>query len=193
MARKVSFDNLPAAVGKILEILTAEGSEHTATPEILQRVKLLEKRLDSIERMLSPGRRTMDKKTVLRVLKIRPRMLSELETSGVLLSHSEGRGTVYFEDDVVKCFMNQSAWKAAVEEAPRLAPDAPAGVPSRVDIYGASRILDRTPGAIRQHLSSLPHEKIGGKLYFAPEALEEWARSHPPLKRKPRNHETETA
>ena len=117
MAKKVSFDNLPAMVGKMLEILTAEGSEHTATPEILQRVKLLEKKLDSIERLVSPDRPVMDKQMVLRLLKIRPKQLSELELTGVLTSHKEGRSAVFYEDDVMRCYAKQFAWRNAIEQA----------------------------------------------------------------------------
>ncbi len=280
MAKKLSFDKLPSAVEKILEILTAEGSDHTALPELVQRVVVMEKRLDKIEQLLSPNRLVMDKLTVLRVLKIRPKMLNELESSGVLLSHTEGRRTFYYEDDVVRCFMNQSAWKAAIEDASKAksvepASDSPvsddsesapvndrlidieaaAGMIGRtkltvykltskdkipfirqgrkllfevealeqwmadkstrkrttqadraesgpleeteglVDINGASEILGRTPAAVRQHLSSIPHEKVGGKLYFDPKELEAWSETHRPRPRKPKpdSDETETA
>ena len=307
MAKKVTFDNLPAMVEKMLEILTAEGSEHTATPEILQRVKLLEKKLDSIERLVSPDRPVMDKQMVLRLLKIRPKQLSELEITGVLMSHKEGRSTVFYEDDVMRCYAKQFTWKNAIEQVEQPAtsesaepvvpaehiepeavkPDKPVapiesepanavsdepvlkedghliyidaaaamigrskkavhiltsknqipyikkggklafdvkeleiwlmdnppgkrkrkpkveGIVSQdaptkeqefVDIHGASEILGRTPGAIRQHLSSIPHEKVGRKLYFYRKELERWAETHRPRKRKqkPINDEAET-
>ena len=283
MAKKVSFDNLPKAVEKILEILTAEGSDHNALPELIQRIMVIEKRLDKFEQMLSPNRATMDKKAVLGVLNITPKILRKLEHSGLLLSHSEGRRTFYYEDDVVRCHMNQSALKAAVEATPQAVSiepgsDKPEIVESesnhandglvdiegaatmiglskltvyklkstgnlpfvkqgrkllfevvalkkwmednlsgrrkrkakrldtvsqepstegseRVDIHGASQILGRTPAAVRQHLSTIPHEKVGKKLYFDRKELEQWAETHRPRPRKskPLSDETETA
>ncbi len=44
MAKKVSYDNLPAAVEKILKILTDDGSDQTTSPsspaisELIQRI-----------------------------------------------------------------------------------------------------------------------------------------------------------
>lgn len=283
MAKKVSFNDLPAAVGKILEILSSEESEYMALPELVQRVTVMEKRLDKIEQILSPNRPTMDKQTVMRVLKVRPKILSELENSGLLLSHSEGRRTFFYEDDVVRCFMSQSSWKNILEEAVKPVPvesaipetqkseqadsasnevvitdegqlvdmDGAIRILDRtkltiykltsqnkipftrkgnklyfevdkleqwkannssrkrkskddgnkksdwteekelVDIYGASEILDRTPGAIHQHLSGLPHRKMGNKLYFDPRELEEWGKTHPSRKRKSKSNETQ--
>ncbi len=201
MAKKVSFDNLPAAVEKILEILTTEGSDHTALPELIGRVTVMERRLDKIEQLLSPDRATMDKKTVLRMLKIRPKMLSELEVSGVLLSHTEGRRTFYYEDDVVRCFMNQSAWKAAIDEASKERSvesdaDMPVAVDSKpavadnglVDIETAVEMIGRTKLTIYKLTSTnkIPFIRQGRKLLFEVEALRAWMADNTPRKRKPK-------
>jgi regulator of replication initiation timing len=208
MAKKVTFDNLPAMVEKLLEILTAEGSEHQALPDLVQRVKRLEMQNDSLERLLSPDRRTMDKPTVCRVLKLRPKQLAELEQAGLLLSHAEGRRTYYYEDDVVRCFMNQSAWKNALEAATKPEPaqiaesdaeatELPANateLTGRIDINAAGEILDRNPAAIYQLIKtnkSLPFHKDGRNLFFIAEELTEWVKTHPARKYKKRN-ETET-
>lgn len=193
MAKKLSFDRLPEAVEKILAILSSEGSEHTALPELVQRIALLEKKIDHLEKSLSPGRSTMDKPAVLKMLKMRPKVLSELEMSGVLPSHSEGRRTLFYEADVVKFFMTQPAWKAAMEkndtEAGQAVPEEIAAEGrQRVDINGASQILGRTPGAIRQLLSTgLPHYKDGRWLYFYSDELREWGLSNKPRPRKKHN------
>ena len=197
MAKKISFDNLPAAVEKILEILTSEGSEHTALPELIQRIVLLEKKIDHLEKAISPNRPVMDKHAVIKALKIRPKMLSDLEMSGVLPSHTEGRKTVFYEDDVVKFYMNQG-WKAVAAEASKPvseesvpAEPAPVDVPAEgrhcVDIHGASVVLDRKSGAVRQLLSKIPHYRDGRRIYFYTDELREWLKNHPPLKRKPKN------
>ncbi len=200
MAKKISFDRLPEAVGKILEILTSEGSEHSALPELVQRMALLEKKIDHLEKSISPERATMDKPAVLKVLKIRPKMLSELEMSGELPSHSEGRRTLFYESDVVKFFMTLPAWKAAQESKPEREekPAAPreAAEPiaaegrQRVDINGASEILARTTGAIRQLLpTGLPYHKDGRWLYFYSDELREWAQNHKPRPKKTRKEQ----
>ncbi len=201
MAKKVSYDNLPAAVEKILEILTAEGSDHTALPELIGRMTVTEKRLDKIEQLLSPERAAMDKKTVLRVLKIRPKMLSELEFSGTLLSHTEGRRVFYYEDDVVRCFMNQSAWKAAIEEAsrersvePATDKPLPAGSESApadnilIDIEAAAEMIGRTKLTIYKLTSTnkIPFIRTGKKLSFEVEALRKWMADNTPRKRRPK-------
>lgn len=211
MAKKISFDSLPAAVEKILELLAAGDSGHTALPELVQRMTLLEKKIDHLEKTLSPNRPVMDKHTVLKVLKIRPKVLNQLEMSGMLPSHTEGRRTLFYEYDVVKFHMNQG-WKTAVAEAAKFArvasseaesvEPAPAKTPTRrrrapvevpaegrhrIDINGASVILDRTPGAIRQQMNNgLPFYKDGRSVYFYTDELREWGASHPPLKRKPK-------
>ena len=202
MAKKVSFDNLPAAVEKILEILTAEGSDRTALPELIQRVTITEKRLDKIEQILSGERATMDKKTVLRVLKIRPRLLGELEFSGVLLSHTEGRRTFYYEEDVVRCFMNQSAWKAAIDEASREkfaepatgtagavgSESAPADDRRLIDIDDAAEMSGRTKLTVYKLTSTnkIPFIRSGRKLLFETEALRKWMADNTPRKRRPK-------
>jgi DNA-binding transcriptional regulator GbsR (MarR family) len=207
MAKKVTFDNLPAMVEKILELLTAEGSEHQALPEIVQRIKRLEMQYDSLERILSPDRRTMDKPTVCRVLKLRPKQLSELEQVGLLLSHSEGRRTYYYEDDVVRCFMNQAAWKNALEVAAKpepvqvAEPDAEAVEQSanaaeltgRIDMKAACVIVNRNRAAIYQLVKTkaIPFHKDGRNLFFIAEELTEWVKTHPARKYKRRN-ENET-
>ncbi len=201
MTKKLSFDKLPEAVEKILAILTAENSGHTALPELVQRIMLLEKKVDHLEKTLSPDRPTMDKHTVLKTLKIRPKTLNELEMSGALPSHTEGRKSLYYEYDVVKLFMTQPAWKAAAESGAESGADSkhpatttrtstvPIEADGRrlVDIYGASEILGRTPGAIRQHLhisEDFPYHKDGRRLYFYSDELREWAKNHAPRKRR---------
>ncbi len=175
MTKKLSFDALPAAVEKILEILTAEGSEHTALPELVQRMTLLEKKMDYLQKTVSPDRPVMDTQTVCRVLKLRPKAVSELATSGVLPSRTEGRRTLFYEDAVVKYFMTQPAWKEATASKPAPArrsasESAPAETnPGKaapitredmerqlVDINRASEILGRSPAAIRFPKPSCP-------------------------------------
>lgn len=219
MVKKASFDNLPAMVGRVLEILTAEGAEQTATPEILQRVKLLERRLDNIERLLSPERPVITREKVLRILKIRPRQLVELENTGALISHREGRGTVFYEDDVVR-FNLQNGWRAVLEEAEQstpatsgepatdetdtavpaaLAADEPApteattAVTGRIDIKAACEITGRTPAAIYQlnKTKGIPCYKDGQNIYFIAEELREWVKTHPARHYKPRNRTAE--
>jgi hypothetical protein len=200
MGKKLTFDKLPAAVEKILEILMTGESGHTALPELVQRIVLLEKKIDHLEKTLSPNRPVMDKHAVIKVLKIRPKVLNELEMSGVLPSHTEGRKTLYYESDVVKLHMNQGSWKSAVAEASKPAPaeaealetvpvDIPAEGHHRVDVNGASVLLDRSAGAIRQQISTnnIPYHKDGRRVYFYTDELREWAKAHPPLKRKPKS------
>ncbi len=193
MAKKISFDNLPSAVEKILDVLASGESGHTALPELVQRIALLEKKIDHLERTLSPNRPVMDKHAVLKTLKIRPKMLNELEMAGILPSHSEGRKTVFYEHDVVRFHMNQG-WKTVMESAskPEVVESAPApiDIPAegrhRVDIHAASVILDRKTGAVRQLLSKIPHHKEGRRIYFFTDELREWGKTNPPLKRKPK-------
>ncbi len=208
MTKKVSFDNLPKAVEKILEILMAEGSDHTALPELLQRVAITEKRLDKIEQLLSPDEPRMDKTTVLRLLKIRPKVLSELEVRGVLISHTEGHRKFYYERDVVRCYMNQNAWKAAIEEAskptaiesapdkPQPAEPAPAPAPAEngfIDIDAAAAMIGRTKLTIYKLTSKdkIPFIRQGRKLLFEVEALEKWKENNTTRKRKQKSEVTE--
>jgi excisionase family DNA binding protein len=89
------------------------------SPEMANQFAILRKRLDNIEKLISPDRPTLDKQTVLRLLKIRPKQLGELEVAGILMSHIEGNKTIYYEDDVMRCYAKQSPWKNALEEASR--------------------------------------------------------------------------
>ncbi len=177
----------------------AEGSDHTALPELLQRVAITEKRLDKIEQLLSPDEARMDKTTVLRLLKIRPKVLSELEVRGVLISHTEGHRKFYYERDVVRCFMNQNAWKAAIDEASKptpieSAPDKPqpaepAPAPAEnglIDIDAAAVMIGRTKLTIYKLTSKdkIPFIRQGRKLLFEVEALEKWVNDNTPRKRK---------
>jgi excisionase family DNA binding protein len=281
MAKKMTFEELPGAVGEILDILQSGGTGNQVSPETAKRLVIIEKKIDNLEKRLFPDRKTMNRQAVCRVLKLRPKQLIELENSGVLVSHMEGNKAVYYEDDVMRCYAKNN-WRAVLEAAanPELAKsdesesaesmspskesvstedwqfidiDAAAEMvgkkkttiykltsqnkmpfikrgskllfdiealrewltgnssrkrksqdneiekadsiddrQGRVDIYGASEILGRTPGAIRQHLSSLPHEKVGNKLYFDPKELEAWAKTHTPRKRKSKHNETTT-
>jgi excisionase family DNA binding protein len=200
MAKKLSFDNLPGAVEKILEMLKAEGSEHTALPELMQRVARLEKKIDNIERSLSPDRPTMDKHTVLRTLKLRPRALNDLMESGALPSHADGRRTVFYEDDVVRFYMN-NGWKAVKEAVAKSEPvaesafDEPAPMQiaadgrQRVDIKGACQLLGRTPASVYKCVSEkrIPFIKEGAKVSFYTDELREWAKSNPARKRRKRS------
>ena len=68
MTKKLTFDALPAAVEKILEILSSEGSEHAALPELVQRIALIEKKIDYLQKTVSPDRPVMD--TCLAVLQL---------------------------------------------------------------------------------------------------------------------------
>lgn len=201
MAKKLSFDKLPEAVEKILEILGSEESEHTLLPELVKEVRQLRYQYDNLERLLSPNRRTMDKQTVFRLLKLRPRQLSELEKDGVLLSHKEGNKTVYYEDDVMRCFANQPLWKNALEAVSKPEKNDSAetqtqglevheqstniaGLRGRIDIKAACLIVDRNPGAIYQLIKTkvIPNHKEGRSVYFIAEELKDWAKTHPARK-----------
>jgi hypothetical protein len=201
MAKKTSFDSLPERGEEILERLMSGKTGHAASPDDDRRLAIIEKRVENIERLLSSDRPTMDKHEVLRALKIKPAMLARMEAAGELISHKEGRKTVFYEDDVVKTFM-RSTWKkvrepesepepkparakrASVEPAPM---DIPAEGHHRVGIREAVVILDRKAGAIRQHMTSgLPYHKDGRRVYFYTDELREWSKTHPPLKRKPK-------
>ncbi len=203
MAKKLSFDNLPAATQKILDILTSEGSEHTALPELVQHVVLLEKKIDHLQRSLSPDRPVMDMHEVCRVLKLRPKAVNELAMSGVLPCRDQGRKTVFYEDGVVKYFMTQPAWREAASStstpARRTRPEpTPAAATvttaattnerQRVNIDDASAILNRSTAAVYQlvQAKSVPFYKDGRKVYFYADELRKWAESHPPRARGPR-------
>ena len=66
--------------------------------------------------------------------------------------------------------------------------DIPAEGRHRVDIHGASVILDRKAGAVRQLLSKIPHYKDGRRIYFYTDELREWAKTNRPLKRKSKDN-----
>ena len=204
MKKKLTFDALPAAVEKILETLNSGTSEHTALPDLVQRIALLEKKIDYLQKSLSPDRPVMDTQSVCRVLKLRPKAVSELATSGVLPSRTEGRRTLFYEDAVVKYFMTQPAWNAPApakrayrrksqkEESATIYVEAetrmsvkPEGN-RRINMAEASKMLGRAPGAVYQLTCSnrIPFHKDGSKVYFFTDELREWAQNHPPRPRK---------
>jgi CheY-like chemotaxis protein len=199
MAKKLSFDKLPEAVEKILDILTSEGSEHTALPELLQRVALLEKKIDYLQRTVSPDRPVMDMHEVCRVLKLRPKAVNDLAVSGVLASREQGKKTVFYEEGVVRYFMSGAAWREAAAKpvsanppspestsAEPASPAAGANARQRIDINAASEILDRSTAAIYQltQSKSVPYHKDGRKVYFFSDELREWVKDHPARKRR---------
>ena len=206
---RVTRDNLPEVVGRIWDFLQstgwAEGRHGKTTDEFDRRLERLEKKIDNIERLLSPDRPVMEKTTVLRLLKLRPRQLGELERTGILMSHREGRGSVFYEDDVMR-FYASGVWRKVKEEAEeeKIAQSSPAGsgspatVPTavareiapppkvsaaipatgrrRVDIYGAAEVLGCSPEAVRLLFKSgLPCHRDGVWLYFLTDELREWA------------------
>lgn len=202
MKKKLTFDALPAAVEKILEILTSEGSEHTALPELVQRMTRLEGKIDYLQKSLSPERPMMDTQSVCRVLKLRPKAVSELAASGILPSRTEGRRTLYYEDAVVKYFMTQPAWNApapakrayrrkSVETAEgtsvksESAPVVSEGR-QRVGMDAASVILKRSLAAVYKLTATkkVPFHKEGAKVWFYTDELREWVQNHPPRPRR---------
>ncbi len=197
MAKKLSFDKLPEAVEKILTILTSEGSEHTALPELLQRVALLEKKIDYLQRTVSPDKPVMDMHEVCRILKLRPKAVSELAMSGVLPTREQGKKTVFYEEGVVKYFMTQGPWKETMPAKPAIvqpasaeaAYDEPVSTTEgrrRIDINAAGEIVDRSAAAIYQLIKtgSIPYYKDGRKVYFFSDELHEWVKDHPARKRR---------
>jgi excisionase family DNA binding protein len=208
MAKKLSFDKLPEAVEKILNILTSEESEHTALPELLQRVALLEKKIDYLQRSVSPDKPVMDMHEVCRVLKLRPKAVSELAMSGTLPSREQGKRTVFYEEGVVRYFMTLGPWKetTATKPAPvkpalmesaslEIAPDksvSTGGSAStaegrrRIDINVAGEIVNRSAAAIYQLIKTgnIPYYKDGRKVYFFTDELREWVKDHPARKRR---------
>lgn len=203
MAKKLSFDKLPEAVAQILEILTSEGSEHAALPELLQRVTLLEKKIDYLQRTVSPDKPVMDMHEVCRVLKLRPKAVNELAMTGALPTREQGKKTVFYEEGVVKYFMTQGPWKeAAVSKSDPAKSASSESVPAesapsstgtegrqRIDINAASEILDRSTAAVYQltQAKSIPYYKDGRKVYFFSDELREWAKDHPARKRRSKN------
>jgi len=108
MAKKLTFDELPVAVEKILDILSNPDNSHTALPEILRRVAVIEKKVNSLQETLSPKHPTMDVQSVCRLLRIRPRVAYTLADSGAILSRIEGRKTLFYKDDVYRYFVETS-------------------------------------------------------------------------------------
>ncbi len=115
--KKVTHNNVPEVIGQIFDMLQSAGIGGQMSPEMANQFAILKKRLDNIEKLISPDRKTLDKQTVLRLLKVRPKQLIELEVSGVLMPHTEGNRTVYYEDDVMRCYAKQFQWRNAIEEA----------------------------------------------------------------------------
>jgi hypothetical protein len=200
MAKKLSFEKLPEAVSRILEVLTSEGSEHTALPELLQRVSLLEKKIDYLQRTLSPDKPVMEMHEVCRVLKLRPKGVNELAMSGALPTREQGKRTVFYEEGVVRYFMTQAPWKEAtvskssterdLSEPVAAADSAPSTIVSegrvRIGMDIASEILGRSSAAVYQLIQAkvVPHYKDGRKVYFFSDELREWGRNHPARKRR---------
>ncbi|MDR0954716.1 MAG: helix-turn-helix domain-containing protein [Rikenellaceae bacterium] len=199
MAQKLSFDKLPEAVAQVLEILTRGGSEYAALPELIQRVTLLEKKIDYLQRTVSPDKPVMEMKEVCRVLKLRPKAVNELALSGALPTREQGNKTVFYEEGVVKYYMKQGPWKEAVAkpaaEKPASEEGESAGFASseaegegeqRIGIQAASEILDRSTAAIYQLIrnNSVPYHKEGRKIYFLRDELRAYSQTHRPRKRR---------
>lgn len=134
--------------------------------------------------------------TACRVLKLKPKAVYKLAVSGVLPSREQGRKTLFYEEGVIKYYATQPAWKAAVAEPKSkyltleaddsILMNNPTEERQRIDIHTASKILGRSIGAVYQQIaySDLPHYKEGRKIHFYTDELLEWAKNHPPLKRK---------
>lgn len=205
MTKKLSFNDLPSAVEKILETITSEESGHAALSEIVERMARLEKKIEYLQIMVSPDKPVMDMQAVCRVLKLKPKAVYELAEAGILPSREQGRKTVFYEEGVIKYYATQPAWKAAAGS--RAASAVPASDAAsadivsegrqRIDINVASEILDRSTAAIYQLASNnrVPYHKDGKKIYFYTDELHGWVKDNPPRKRRQRQerHETETA
>lgn len=198
MAKKLSFNDLPAAVEKILEILSSEGSEHSALSELPERITQLERKIEYLQIITSPDKPVMDMQTVCRVLKLKPKAVYELARQGVLPTREQGKKTVFYEEGVIKFYATQPAWKAALAAAkpesasanPESNEQEPIDIPTegrqRVDTNVAAVMLNRSVGAVYQLVSTnkIPFHKDGRSTYFYTDELREWAKDHPPLKRK---------
>lgn len=205
MARNktVSHNNMPEVIGQIWDFLQGTGTGGQVSPEIAQRLAIIEKKLDYLAKRLSPDRPTMNKQATCRLLKLRPKQLLELELSGVLTSHSEGNKTVFYEDDVMRCYAKQFEWRNALEQAAKPADAEPAApetemsepntpyissalpdVTGRIGMNTACEIVGRNPGAVYQLITtkSIPSYKDGRNVYFDAEELREWVKAHPPRK-----------
>ena len=189
--KTIGFDQLPETVEKILEILSDPANSSSAIPDLIKRINLLENKIDYLQRSVSPDSAMMDKQAVLRALKIRPAALNELVESGVLPTRKDGRSTLFYEDAVVKYFMTGPKWAAAVSETAPAEVDTEALVidgNQRIDISVAAKIAGRSKAAVYQLISAdrIPFHKDGKKIYFIAGELQEWAKTHLPLKRKPK-------
>ena len=187
--KKIGFDQLPAAVGRILEILENPNNSAAAIPELIQRIVQLENKLDYLQKAVSPESAMMDKESVIRALKIRPAALNELVLSGVLPARKDGRRTLFYEDAVVKYFMTGPKWTAAMSEAAPVEVDAESPAldgKQRVNVSTAAKITGRSKAAVYQLMSSnrIPSYREGKKIYFIAGELQEWTKTHLPRKRK---------
>lgn len=197
MAKKLSFNDLPSAVERMLEILDSGDSGQTALPEIVQRLARLEKKIEYLQIMASPDKPVMDMQAVCRVLKLKPKAVYELAEAGILPSREQGRKTVFYEEGVVKYYTALPVWKTAAgstaapaSSASASADTAAADIPSegrhRIDINAAAEILDRSTAAIYQLISNkrVPFHKDGNKTYFYTDELRAWVKDNPPRKRR---------
>lgn len=190
MAKKDSWDNLPQAVGKILEILLSDDSGQTALPEFRQRLILLERKVDDLIDLVSPDRPTMDVPAVCRVLKIKPKAAYELADNGTLPFKTVGRKTLFYQDGVVKYFMSLPAWTSAIAAPAPSGEEIPEPVPvdgkQRIDVKTAARMAGRTSAALYQQVSNgrVPFHRDGKNVYFIVEELQEWLKTNPPRKRR---------
>lgn len=190
MAKKLTFDSIPAAVEKILEILTDPDNGHEALPELLRRLAVVERKIDDLQKQVSPNRPAMDLQTTCRILKIRPKAAYELAEKGVLPSHSEGKKTLFYEDDVVKYFMNQPAWSAAIAVPTTEKPTSnsiPVAGRQPIGMDSACKIVERSAAAVYQLTAKnrIPFHRDGPKkLYFYEDELQQWLKENPPRRRR---------
>lgn len=202
--KRLGFDDLPSAVERILEMLSAPESSASALPEVIQRITALENKIDYLQRTMSPESAMLDRQTVMRILKIRPKVLAELAESGVLPSRKEGRSVMFYEDAVVRYYMKQPLWTSAAsnpEQAAQAAKESETGTAQwepdaetaqwsddlHLNMAGASAITGRSAAAIYQLTAKnkIPFHKRGEKsIYFLAGELREWVKTHPPRPRK---------
>lgn len=202
MTKKLSFDKLPEALEKFFETLTADDSERTWLPELFGRLALLEKKIDHLQRTLSPDKPVMDMTEVCRVLKLRPKAVNELAMSGALPSCKQGNKTLFYEEDVAKYFMTRGSYRKEGSQSDSAEPGFPQDVPvgkysaelatrvgQRVNIHAASEIIGRNPPAIYQLITTkgIPYYKDGRTVYFLADELQEWLKTNPPRKHRKRS------
>ena len=195
MAYKVTFDNMPAMVATILETVSSGTSEETLLPELLQRIARIEKKIDHLQLLLTPDKPVMDMQAVCKILKLRPKAVSDLVNAGILQSRQQGGKTVFYEDGVIKHYAKQPSWQAAAATetaAPKSVASDPAsflpvdGDRQTLDIKGASVLLGRSLPTVYQQISSgdIPFHKKANRVYFFADELMEWLEMHPPRPRK---------